>query len=117
MCKDVSYKDLFVKYGWDNVDSIIGVLAEMGPDDELVLYQNMNFDSSRFGDLSLLRVGPASTFKSVAEAPPWLNDMPSQRKNKVGRMNLSNVRKGLEALDAHLPMEPKGSAVGEGTGD
>jgi len=97
----ISYKDLFTEYGWSDSDLISGALAEMGPDDGLVLYQNNVFDSSSFGELSLVMVGSARTFKSADEAPPFIGDVPSRIKSKVGQVDLNKVRAGEEAIDAY----------------
>jgi hypothetical protein len=48
--------------------------------DALVLFENVQMDSSQFGSQSVLCVGPTCTYKSVQETDGrWLNDLPSQR--------------------------------------
>ena len=46
----------------------------------LVLFENVQMDSSAFGRRTALAVGPNCTYKSVAACEGrWLNDSPSQR--------------------------------------
>lgn len=46
----------------------------------LVLFRNLQVDSSAFGQAQILAVGPRNTHKTLDELEGgWLNDLPSQR--------------------------------------
>lgn len=48
--------------------------------DYLVVFENQQFDSSSFGLQTCVLVGPAYTYKTLAQVESsWLNDLPSQR--------------------------------------
>jgi hypothetical protein len=47
--------------------------------DGLILYVNIQMDSSSFGRKQAMVYGPGCTFKTPDDAPGWLNDLPSQR--------------------------------------
>ena len=50
----------------------------------IVVYRNIDFWSSRFGETSALRVGPGCQVESLEEALSiWLGDLPSQRQYPV----------------------------------
>lgn len=46
----------------------------------IVVFENQDFSSSRFGDRTACLVGPSNTYKTPQECEgKWLNDLPSQR--------------------------------------
>jgi hypothetical protein len=50
----------------------------------IVVYQNLDFWSSRFGERSALRVGPGCSVESLEQALSiWLGDLPSERQYPV----------------------------------
>jgi len=49
-----------------------------------VLFENLQFDSSAFGQLAVLLIGPSCTYKTIDEIEgQHLGDLPSQRKYPV----------------------------------
>ena len=45
-----------------------------------IVFENMQMDSSSFGDQTFIQFGPASVYKHPFDAEgKWLNDLPSQR--------------------------------------
>jgi hypothetical protein len=53
------------------------------PGASLVVYESRDLSSSRLGDRTALLVGPGCTYSSVAEAPAWLGDLPSERQQAI----------------------------------
>lgn len=52
----------------------------LGVADAIVVFENCNFDSFRFGERVALPVGPGFTLGRVEDAEGrWINDLPSQR--------------------------------------
>jgi hypothetical protein len=50
----------------------------------IVVYENLDFWSSRFGERSALRVGPGCQVESLEEALSiWLGDLPSERQYPI----------------------------------
>lgn len=65
------------------------------PDVEYAMsYINITLDSSQLGHSSWLAVGPSCHYKTLAEIPPWLNDLPSQRQHPMFAMDLRTWPKG-----------------------
>lgn len=50
----------------------------------IALYINMMMDSSSMGDTTLLKYGPTCSYQTPEQLPPWLNDLPSQRRQLQG---------------------------------
>ena len=65
--------------------SVHGALEQLARDARyVVVYQNIDFWSSRFGETSALRVGPGCQVESLEEALSiWLGDLPSERQYPV----------------------------------
>jgi len=65
--------------------SVHGALEQLARDARyIVVYQNIDFWSSRFGETSALRVGPGCQVESLEEALSiWLGDLPSERQYPV----------------------------------
>jgi hypothetical protein len=56
----------------------------------LVVFQNITLDSSRLGDETILAIGPAMTYKTLAEVEGrHLYDLPSQRQYPQAFVDLS----------------------------
>ena len=70
--------------------SVHGALEQLARDARyIVVYQNIDFWSSRFGETSALRVGPGCQVESLEEALSiWLGDLPSQRQYPVAYLVL-----------------------------
>lgn len=49
----------------------------------LIAYENLNLDASARGARTSLRYGSACTCARREDAPPWLNDLPSQRQYPI----------------------------------
>jgi hypothetical protein len=50
----------------------------------IVVYENLDFWSSRFGERSALRVGPGCSVESLEQALSlWLGDLPSERQYPI----------------------------------
>ena len=50
----------------------------------IVVYENLNFWSSRLGERTALKVGPGCSVESLEQALQiWLGDLPSQRQYPV----------------------------------
>jgi len=50
----------------------------------MIVFENIQMDSSAFGDRSAVIYGPSCTLKSPADVDgKWLGDLPSQRKYPV----------------------------------
>jgi hypothetical protein len=55
----------------------------------IVVYQNIDFWSSRFGETSALRVGPGCQVESLEEALSiWLGDLPSERQYPIAYLEV-----------------------------
>jgi hypothetical protein len=80
-------KQAFIEEG--NIDMPIAIAHaaaqyDVGQVTAVVLFRNQNFDSSSFGNTSMLLVGPGCTFKSPKDCEgKWLNDLPSQRQQPI----------------------------------
>ena len=74
-------RDEFLSHFDPSVHARIKAAVVRYPDAEaVVIFENVAFDSSAFGDRQALVVGPSNTFKSVEFCEgKWLNDLPSQR--------------------------------------
>jgi hypothetical protein len=92
--KKVKFKELIERYDFPS-DSIREAVARMLSEEEkLFLYCNHMFDSSHFGDASIVIMGPDRTFK--ADNPPgYIGDQPSMRKQLVGEVDVDDVVKEL----------------------
>ena len=68
---------------WDEWQAYVMAIVNLAHEPEtegLVLYVNMQFDSSQFGRQTVMCYGPSRTYKTVAECDgKFLYDMPSQR--------------------------------------
>ena len=65
--------------------SVHGALEQLAQDARyIVVYENLDFWSSRLGERSALKVGPGCSVESLEEALEiWLGDLPSQRQYPV----------------------------------
>ena len=65
--------------------SVHGALEQLARDARyVVVYQNIDFWSSRFGERSALKVGPGCSIESLEQAlNVWLEDLPSERQYPV----------------------------------
>lgn len=59
-----------------------------------LLYQNHMLDSSACGSMTIVLSGPGRTF-SPEDPPKWIKDLPSQREQLVGQLDVDDVRKNL----------------------
>jgi len=91
----ITYEELTKKYGWADVDILRTPLTSLRTTDRLLLYQNKNFDSSAFGALSLVIVGPGRTITMESAPPEWIKDVPSQRQQYMGEVDVKNLREEL----------------------
>jgi len=68
---------------WDAWHQYIADIVRLARDpgtEALVLFENVQMDSSQFGRQTVMCVGPERTYKSVAEIEGrWLGDLPSER--------------------------------------
>ena len=81
--KEITVEELLKLFDPSVHDSIRRIAAKPGVTD-LVVFENLQMDSSRFGDRSAVIVGPGCTYKSLEEiAGLHLGDLPSQRKYPV----------------------------------
>jgi hypothetical protein len=68
---------------WDEWHAYVAKIQRLALDARtsgLVLYRNVDFQSSQFGQQGILSYGPERTYQTVeACAAGWLNDLPSQR--------------------------------------
>lgn len=72
--------DLFDK----SVHARIKELAQNPRTSHLVLFENQDFCSSRFGAKSLMQIGPDCTYKTLSDVEGHhLNDLPSQRQYPI----------------------------------
>jgi len=71
--------------------SVHGALEQLARDARyIVVYENLDFWASRFGERSALKVGPGCSVESLEEALQiWLGDLPSQRQYPVAYLDLN----------------------------
>jgi len=92
----ISYDELKER-GWVSDEGLRLRLKTSRDSDALLLYQNSTFDSSAFGSMSIVIVGPDRTF-SEDDPPAWIDYLPSQREQLVGRIDVEDVKARLELL-------------------
>ena len=65
--------------------SVHGALEQLARDARyIVVYENLDFWSSRFGERSALKVGPGCSIETLEQALQiWLGDLPSERQYPV----------------------------------
>ena len=70
--------------------SVHGALEQLARDARyIVVYENLDFWSSRFGERSALKVGPGCSIETLEQALQiWLGDLPSQRQYPVAYLVL-----------------------------
>ena len=81
MIKTISLEDIMRVYAVDDQEKI-NKLLERTDVDGLIVFENMQMDSSSFAARSVVAYGPGCTYKSPADVEgKWLNDLPSQRQH------------------------------------
>lgn len=77
--KKVAFDELLKEVDPATVSSV-RAMAKKTAATGLVLFRNMDFNSSNFGCQSLVAIGPTCTYKVIEECEgKHLNDLPSQR--------------------------------------
>jgi hypothetical protein len=57
----------------------------------IVVYEVLDFWSSRFGDRTAVKVGPGCTIESLEKAlETWIGDLPSQRQYPVAYLEITH---------------------------
>jgi hypothetical protein len=82
-------RDEFMAQFDESIHEAIDATAKRMEATHVVCFENVAFDSSRFGDRSALCVGPNNTYKSPDDCEgKWLNDLPSQRQYPQNYMSV-----------------------------